>query len=969
MSTYGNAVLTEPRSLSNMAEHTTEKVPITDREYLWAKNVDTGEVALHVGPTQFQPSAADRIVIDDGKGGFTDAPTSTPRKMVEVTDGQYGVIFNPVQEPEGCPNGAFKEGKNKTAKLLNGTKSMVPGPCSFYLRPGQRCEVRDAHRLEANEYVVVEVQGSVDRESPYFEVTAKAAKITTAIEANVQLDEAGEVEPVKVTLRLGQRIVITGLATNFYIPPSGVDVVPDTSLDDSGRKLTPDVARRMLKKMQASSVVDASATVDPAWSYLGDTQKAQELLAQYSSTSHDPVFVNSADQSTRGRHAITRSVSNRAETRLDCGSLDDSDRRNDAARVHLEHMMDSNPQFQQAVQKEARKAALVRRAVVLSEKEFCVLIDEDGKRQVKQGPARVFPGPYDRFQTDGSRNRVYDAYELLPQRALWLRVITKIDAAALATKLPEGVHLEKECFNPGDEMLVHGVSAFFFPFNEVEVLDAVGKSVVGNDHSSVLIEEIGIDQKSGIYVRDLRTGEVKLIRGKTSYLVDPRREVQIFRLVSADDWNLMIGEQEPHKRTTAEVRTPWALSVTVPHNMAVLATSAVGQRVIEGPCVELLEYEERLAVLKLSKGRPKDARQSLNTCFLRVRGNRVSDMIDFVTYDSVPIRVTVSYTITFLDEYKDMWFNHMNYVQLLANQLRSLLRGNLRKIDFLTLWPRLEDDIRDVVLSTRIGDEGERPGRTFKHDNGMHIHAIDVIDSSIMDDRIAERMQAVQTTSVALRIGDREAEDKLKSEKLRADITDKTRQIAADQHQKDMLDRGERERIAHERAMAMAGMTWAEKEDERKRAEDHNMARLSAQISSSWKTTVAENERIGEVSKTRLEILHYEHGEEQEHAKALAGVDMQVIAAQSAATVAERQSVQPGLIEALSGFSEAHLAGKAAENMGLISLIKGQDAMTIIGKFFGSSKTGSFVKKVQQRYIDAIEPGDNVSDSVEPRRQ
>ena len=133
----------------------------------------------------------------------------------------------------------------------------------------------------------------------------------------------------------------------------------------------------------------------------------------------------------------------------------------------------------------------------------------DGKREIKVGPARVFPGPYDTFMIKGSRNRVYDAYELLPQRALWLRVISQISREEMAQKMPRGVQLEKEMYYPGDELLLTGVSGFFFPFNEIEVLSpSTGEAVVGNDHSHVFIEAIGIDQKSGIYVRDLATGDI-----------------------------------------------------------------------------------------------------------------------------------------------------------------------------------------------------------------------------------------------------------------------------------------------------------------------------------------------------------------------------------------------------------------------------------------------------------------------------
>src|SRR5204862_161384 len=103
----------------------------------------------------------------------------------------------------------------------------------------------------------------------------------------------------------------------------------------------------------------------------------------------------------------------------------------------------SSATIRRQLEKEVRQARLIRRAVVLGEKEYCVIIDADGKREIKVGPARVFPGPYDTFMTVGSRGRVYDAYELLPQRALWLRVIAAVSRSDLATKLPRGVQLDK----------------------------------------------------------------------------------------------------------------------------------------------------------------------------------------------------------------------------------------------------------------------------------------------------------------------------------------------------------------------------------------------------------------------------------------------------------------------------------------------------------------------------------------------
>src|SRR5207248_946340 len=165
---------------SEMNERTSRKIPVTERQFLWVQDDDKGEVTLHVGPTMVSPTAADRIVIDDGQGGFREDTTGRPQMMVELGDNQYAVLVNPLLENEGGPNGKFKQGRIESRPLKNGTRSMIPGPCSFWLRPGQRAEVRDAHELASDQYLVVKVYGEVDKTAPFYEVTGKSAQITRA---------------------------------------------------------------------------------------------------------------------------------------------------------------------------------------------------------------------------------------------------------------------------------------------------------------------------------------------------------------------------------------------------------------------------------------------------------------------------------------------------------------------------------------------------------------------------------------------------------------------------------------------------------------------------------------------------------------------------------------------------------------------------------------------------------------------
>ncbi|MFT3770780.1 MAG: hypothetical protein QM820_35605 [Minicystis sp.] len=745
-----------------MTERTSRKIPVTERQFLWVQDDDKGEVTLHVGPTMVSPTAADRVVVDDGEGGFREDSSGRPQQMVELSDSQYAVLFNPLGENEGGPNGKFRAGRNESRPLRNGTRAMIPGPCSFYLRPGQRVDVRDAHELASNQYLVVKVYGEVDTTAPYYQVTGRSAAITRATaETPVDAAQATDGEVRDVVLKRGQLIVIRGLDTQFYIPPTGVDIVPDTSVDESGATLSASAAQRVL----AALAPPPPPPAEPMAAFGPPAAKAE--LADDEAP---------AEEQTRGPRRGVAVVDQSARSRQRVAAPPPAQAASFAApapaplpQAQTLSELSTLSTVRRAIEREARQARLVRQAVVLGEKEYCVIIDADGKREIKVGPARVFPGPYDVFMVEGSRNRVYDAYELLPQRALWLRIIATISREELAARLPRGFALDKDQYYPGDELLLTGVSTFFVPFNEIEVLSPqTGQAVVGNDHRNVFIEAIGIDQKSGIYVRDLTTGEVRLVRGKQSYLVDPRKEVQITRTVPAESWNLWISFNEPHKGTGAAVTTPWALSISVPHNMAALATSADGQRIITGPCVDLLGYEETLTPILLSTGSPKSDQDPLKTCFLRVAGNRITDVITVETIDFVAIHVRVSLSVTFLPEHKDRWFNHENYIQVLCDHLRSIVRSRCRTLPLSTLWPQIPAVIRDTILGERTA-AGGRPGRAFP-ENGTVVTEVEVLSADIVDPKIADLMRRVQSEFVQLQIGDRQAEEALTSARLRAEL-------------------------------------------------------------------------------------------------------------------------------------------------------------------------------------------------------
>lgn len=915
-----------------MGERGSRKIPVTERQFLWVQDDDKGEVILHVGPTMVSPTAADRVVIDDGQGGFREDTSGQPQRMIELSDSQYAVLHNPLSEREEGANGRFRPGRNESKAQRNGTRAMIPGPCSFYLRPGQRAEVRDAHELASNQYLVVKVYGEVDKDAPYYKITAKSATITTATAEDLTTPNAKSITDTELAeLSRGQLIVIRGLDTQFYIPPSGVDVVPDLSFDD--RQITAEAAKKILNTIPAVPPPEPQPVVADL-----EEMEVQRPSPEYKVAKEQvrvpavsPAPISKIDQSARNRQAVQRPNVSDAPVRQEIQPSEDD----------VQLLLSSNI-HRQALEREIRKRRLVREAVVLGEKEFCVILDADGKRQIKQGPARVFPGPYDTFLNKGSNNRVYNAYELLPQRALWLRFISAIAKEQLNQRLPRGVKLEAEHYHPGDELVLTGVNSFFFPFNEIEILHPLtGQPHVGNDHSDVFIDAIGIDQKSGIYVRDLSSGEVRLIRGKQSYLVDPRKEVHITRTISTEDWNLWVATSEPHKVTNRSITTPWAISINIPHNMAIMAASADGQRVIQGPCVDLLLYQETLVALSLSTGTPKNDNKKLRTVFLRTVGNLISDIIRVETSDFVQVDVRVSYRVNFNPEHKERWFNHEDYIGVLTDHLRSLVRSRCRSLSLSDLWPNLSTIIRDIILGERQ-EGGGRKGRLFE-ENGMHVVEVEVLASEILDKEIARLLESVQRESVSLHISDRQTSEQLRSEKLRHNIERERLELRKEaQERQSKVDEVFRELENNAALSKLRASLQTEREKAELSAGNSEMV-LQAQIKRDTLVLQANLEKSQRQSVVELETLHQRHEEELSYQKSLHDLQLQVLDAQSRATVAERQAIQPALVEALTGLGDKLLLSEVASNMNLVSLFKGKDIATIFSDLLGGTKVGQTI--------------------------
>jgi len=926
-----------------MAADSVLKKPLITGQFVYSISKKDGKLKITIGPDPLEATDDDIFVIPDKDDPKKMIPVSHPNEAVQdfitLKTGEYAVVHSP---SESClpdyPNGNYQSARNEMKPLKHGSKRIITSG-HFPVWPKQSVEIRKIHQLFSSQYLVVVVENAeIDSTAPYYEVTMKCAGIkkavvdeTVASEDNTdkiivdEIKAGGEVkeanledkktatdkkdipivENIVPKLRAGQRIIIPGSITPTYIPPTGIEVVVD-GIEVITEEVESVPAREVIRKKIASGALRAENLKEILMkSGLDEGGNFRSINDSYSN------YCRSSNEQEALRKAI-------------CEELEGDD-------------LSSLANSLQRTAPSAKSISAVREAVVLGPTEFCVLFDEDGKPKNHKGPGRVFPGPYDRFRTEGSRNRIYDAYHLRGDRGLLLRVVAEsISRDELQKQLPIGAEkfLEKETYVKGDEIFIGGFDAYLVPSNSIEVINPETRLPnIGNDHPGVYVQAIGVDQKSGVYVADVSTGNVKLEKGEKKLLLDPRKEKHIKRRVPARLWNLIIGQGEPHKKTSSSVvDSPWALSVVIPNNEAVMITSKDGRRVVVGPRMELLEYEEWLEVLTFSRGRPKVEDSVLETCYLRVKGNRITDRINIETSDYVQIQVDVSYGVEFVGESQDdksKWFNYKNYIWLLCNNLRSRLKLAARKETLSDIYPIIPDFVRDTILGSKSEGSGHRPGLKFE-ENNMIVNEVEVLSIIIPDDEIGTALTKANRRFVTMEINSRLKDAELESDR-QADAIDA--ELA-----KIKINKAKREKDV---SVAVDGQKY--EADKNKKTLEHNLSDL-IQKNAALLTNAAETaanakadllrSRTEADKKSALLIEDEKRESIVQFRQALADIQVDLIEATAQADVSRLEAIEPQLIKAIEGLGNKELATALAENLpkagGALGFLLGHNGLTAL---------------------------------------
>ncbi len=703
---------------------------LAPNEFMYVLDKTKGHVDVFVGPTKQSLSGTDApVVFDEAKKQFREAGHIEAKQLTRTApEGWYVVLKNPSRD--GKP--PIGNGKQTAAHLDVGKKVNIPGPVSMCLWPGQMAKVLKGHHLRSNQYLLCRVYDeAAARENWKKAVIKRAAPTVTASssesglrteETQVVETKAEETSLSSGELIMGQTLVIKGTDVSFYIPPSGIDVIPDENGELVREAVTLEALEYcLLREENGNSRYERGpAVVFP--------EPTEVFMERQETEGEEPVRKFKAIELNDNSGIYIKVIA----------EYEGPDYENPGQERHYavgEELFITGKQEKIYFPREEH--AIVK--YDKSEIHFGIAIPEGEARYVldrNEGTVNVTKGPKV-FLPDPRREVI--VRRILDYKTCNLLYPGNVEAfrhnAALA-----GVDLET--------------------YTSTDKASDVAAAMAGILESQMSVNYAAPAAAGTFAVSGMSLGNRAESRGLAT------RSARSFAGASLDR---KTKYAEP-RSITLSTKYEGAVSTKIHTGYALQLVRKNGQRrIVQGPQNVMLEYDETPEAMELSTGKPKNTDHLYSTAFLRVKANNVSDVVRVTTKDYIDVDVKLSYRMDFTGS-SDKWFEVENYVKFLCDRLRSKLKSEARKHIVQDYYSNSTELIRAVVL----GPDGA--GMKFA-ENGMHVYEVEVLGVSIDNKDIEQAIVSSQKdairSSLALAADKRKLEVTIESEALKRE-TEKT---------------------------------------------------------------------------------------------------------------------------------------------------------------------------------------------------
>lgn len=212
-----------------MPEQQTGDLVLTPGEQAFVLDRTTGKVGVNVGPYKTTVGQNEQLVLwNSEKRRFETAQSLTGaiQPLAMASEGFYIVLANPAgddrdQHPKVGGSSALVE-------LRYGMRVNIPGPANFPLWPSQHAKVIPGHHLRSNQFLLVRVYNEQEAMENWTRAVVRPQ--TPSSESPEGSTPTASAEPTiqrPERLTMGQLLTIRGTDVSFYIPPTGVEVLPE----------------------------------------------------------------------------------------------------------------------------------------------------------------------------------------------------------------------------------------------------------------------------------------------------------------------------------------------------------------------------------------------------------------------------------------------------------------------------------------------------------------------------------------------------------------------------------------------------------------------------------------------------------------------------------------------------------------------------------------------------------------------
>lgn len=672
---------------------------LAPNEYAFISDETKGEVNVFVGPNKTSLANTDRPVAFDNKTKrFVNRDlTGATQTFQTAPEGWYVVLKNPAEQDKHPSS----SGKLSTPILRVGKKVNISGPASFALWPGQMARVIQGHNLRSNEYLLVRVYDEEAAKENWKKAVIKTQEGSSGGEGGdqkanegakptkkSQSDQAKTLDmPSEKDLTMGKLFVIRGTDVSFYIPSTGIEVVPET-VDGKERFVREAVTLELLEYCLLLDQDGNKRYVHgPAVVFPRPTEKFVDAPIK-SSPERAKAKKFRAQELTPNSGIHIRVIADYTEE-------DGTERKTgDELFITGKEQTIYYPRKEHATIKYGEQELHYGVAIPIGEARY-VLNRLTGDIRLVAGPQIFLPDP---------------RREVIAQRALPLGLC--------ALLYP-------------DNQTALEINAARLGIEDQDISAGGGGEALLNASMSSNYESYGAT--SAVVTPD--TTRRVMIRGASKALPGD----------SFDRKNKFTAPRS----VVLNTKYDGAVTTELWNGYAMLLVRKNGdRRVVQGPGSYMLEYDESPQTITLSTGKPKTTDQLYRTVFLLTRANKVSDIIEVETKDYCKLNVKLSYRVNFEGDNPEKWFAVDNYVKFLCDHMRSKLRSALQRMTIKEFYSNSVAILRDIVLGAQAADGKPRSGTAFE-ENNMRIYDVEVLSVALQDKDIEKQLVQAQRDAIS----------------------------------------------------------------------------------------------------------------------------------------------------------------------------------------------------------------------------